>query len=126
MDTLLKLVKATRMADRLAQDAKCMLLDRKGWTVIDEISGMLCDVLFDISGDQLEPGEDFINDSMTMMMIRSNLSDGLVRDMICRMSECRDRVEQPKPNLISKEAFDRMYEQNGGYRCRESPEGEWT
>ena len=126
MNVLLKLVKATRMADRLAQDAKCMLPDRKGWTMIDEISGILCDVLFDISGEQLEPKEDFVNDSNTMYLIRSRLSDEIVRDIFCRMSECRDLVEQPEPNLISKEEFDRMYERNGGYRCKESSEGEWT
>lgn len=125
-DTLLKLVKATRMADRLAQDAKCMLPDRKGWTVIDEISEFLYDALFEISGERLKPEEDFMRDSNTMYLIRSRMSDEIVRDVFYRMNECRDLGEQPKPNTISKEAFNRMYERNGGYRCKELPEGERT
>ena len=122
-DAMLRVVKAARMADKLAQDTKALLMDRNGWTVADEISGFLDDALFNMIGEKLEPGQDFANDSVTMMLIRSKLSDAEVTDEFISIAE-ENKPKLPKPNLVSRDEFNAMVRKFGGYKA-ETPEGEW-
>lgn len=130
MGTLAKLVKAARTADRMAEDVRALLIDNGSRTVPDEIAGFLKDVLFEISGEKLDPKQDFERDSMTMALVRSKLADRDVADEINRMSEYR-KFEVctwglPIENMVLK---------NGGYcpatgyvpprEVEETPEGEW-
>lgn len=130
MGTLAKLVKAARTADRMAENFRPMLIDKRARTVPDEIAGFLKDVLFEISGEKLDPKQDFERDSMTMALIRSKLADMDVADEINRMSEYR-KFEVCTWGL----PIENMVQKNGGYcpatgyvpprEVEETPEGEW-
>ena len=117
---LLNLVKAARMSDRLAQDTKALLLRKEEWTVADEISGFLADVLFEISGERLLCNQDFMNDSQTMTLIRSDLSDNEVAD---RFEETFRSIENHPPVLMEREQMRNLVKKNGGYMY--TPEGEF-
>ena len=124
---LLRVVKATRMSVRMAKDLQALMVD-KTRTWADEVSGLLADALFEISGEELTPEKSF-NESVAMMMLKSDMSDASVADGIMlknriqNMHLKQDEVQQPKPQTISKEEFQRMYVQSGGYQY--TPEGEF-
>ena len=109
-DVILRIVKATRMAIWLAEDMQKLLVERNRQTWADEIAGQLADALFLISGEKLEPKQDFIKDSKTMRLLKSIRSDSVVADEFLQMAN------QPAPNTIETEAFNALYERNGGYR----------
>lgn len=115
-DALLRVIKATRMSLRLAEDTRKLLINEKAQTVPDCIAGFLTDALFYFCGERLTSKQDFNRDSQTMKLLTSDLSDGEVTDKFLAM------VQQPKPTLISKEEFRELYEKNGGYM---TPEGDW-
>ena len=119
-DTLLWVIKAARAANRLAQDTKALLMDKNGWTVSDEIAGFLNEALFNMIGEKLEPNQDFTQDSITMLLIRSNLPDGAVADEVMQLHE-EHAHQQPKPNLLPKEELQAMAARNGYV----TPERDW-
>lgn len=129
--TLVKLVKAARTADRMAEDVRALLIDNGSRTVPDEIAGFLKDVLFEISGEKLDPKQDFERDSMTMALVRSKLADRDVADEINRMSEYRKFEGACTLDLL----MENVVLKNGGYcpatgyvpprEVDETPEGEW-
>ena len=109
-DVILRIVKATRMAIWLAEDMQKLLLESNRQTWADEIAGQLADALFLISGEKLSPKQDFMKDSKTMRLLKSIRSDSVVADEFFQMAN------QPAPNTIETEAFNALYERNGGYR----------
>lgn len=127
-DALLRVVKATRAAIRLAENTNKLMVDGKAWTWADEIAGQLADALFIISGEKLESGQDFFKDSATMMVLTGDMSDEGVTNWFIMMDRIRKRldgkveVQMPKPNVMNPEKMKELYQQNGGYQ---SPEGEW-
>lgn len=124
-NALLSVVKAARMALRLAEDTQKLFVDKAPWSVADEIAGQLADALFKFSHDKAER----FSDSTTMRLLKGDLNDGAVTDwflMMYRIDERRNKQEepeQPAPNVISKEELQDLYKNNGGYV---SPEGDWT
>lgn len=124
---ILRVVKAARMSMRMAKDMQVLMVD-KARTLADEVSGLLADALFEISGEELSPEKSF-EQSTVMMMLKSDMSDSSVADGIMlknrihNMISKMDEVKQPKPQIISKEAGQRMYVQSGGYQY--TPEGEF-
>ena len=128
-DALLRVVKAARMAIKAAETMQSLMVEKGGWTWADEIAGQLLDSLFKMSGEQLAVGKDFNKDSMTMRLLTGDMTDGAVADWFIMMSKIRNKiteetVNQPKPQIVSKEDEQRMYVQSGGYKY--TPEGEWT
>ena len=126
-DELFRVVKATRMAMRLAEDIQKLFLDKAPWSVADEIAGQLKDALFHMSHDSSAAG---FGNSMTVRLLEGDLDDGAVTDwfmMLHRMDERRQKIEQeevqqPKPQTMTSEEVRNMYNKCGGYV---SPEGEW-
>jgi len=125
-DALLQVVKATRMALRLAESTQKLFLDKAPWSVADEISGQLADALFKVSHDKADRP---FGDSTTMRLLKGDLSDEAVTDWFYMMYRIDKRLNQqeepvlPKPQTMNKEDVRTMYNANGGYM---SPEGEWT
>jgi len=113
-DALLRVVKATRIALHLAEDTRKQLVSG-GWTWADEISGMLCDVLFSIAGETLEPNQDFRKHSRTYMLLAGDLSDGEVTDEFIRLAEA-NAPKMPAPILMTEDERNALYG---------TPEGEW-
>jgi len=115
-DALLHVVRAARIADRVAEDLKGILVDRKDATWVDEIAAELNDALFKISGEQLEPEQDFLKDSRTMRMIRGAMTDADVTNEFLKMIESKEETyiaTPPKP--ISRDEFRDMVRRYGGY-----------
>ena len=114
------IVKAARMAMKLANDLHPILMDKHGQTWADEIFGQLADTLFIMSKEKLQPNQNF-NDSNTMMMLRSDNSDGAVADWFIMMDKIRKRVNepeevrQPAPQIMNPAETEKLRKQNGGY-----------
>ena len=121
-DALLRVVKAARTADRLAQDMKKLLVDENRWTWADEIAGFLKDALFLISGEKLPTEADFEKDSKVVGLLRGFESDTMVASDIMKMAE-ENAPKMPKPNLMGQKEFQAMVKRYGGYSA--TPEGEW-
>lgn len=124
-DALMRVVKATRMSMNLAEAIQRLMLDKSSRTFADEIAGFLKDALFITIGESETKNFD---DSMTMRLLTSDMSDGAVADYIIMMNKIRkhidtEEVQQPKPQTMSKESVQRMYVQSGGYQY--TPEGEF-
>ena len=118
-DALMRVVKATRMANRLAKDTQAMLMVKCTETVADIIADLLADCLFEFIDEDFGPEKDFCNESVTMKLIESELSDSEVTDYILH------RAELPKPVIRDLDETRMMFEKNGGYQYAETPEGEW-
>ena len=121
-DALLRVVKAARTADRLAQDMKKLLVDENRWTWADEIAGFLKDALFLISGEKLPLEADFEKDSKVVGLLRGFESDTMVVSDIMQMAE-ENAPKMPKPSLMGQKDFRAMVKRYGGYSA--TPEGEW-
>jgi len=125
-DALLRVVKAARMAFRLAESTQALFVDKGQWTVADEIAGQLADALFRMGHDNADRP---MSDSTTMRLLKGDLSDEAVTDWFFMMYRIDERLhkqeepQQPKPQIMNSTEVHAMYEKNGGY-C--SPEGEWT
>lgn len=124
-DALMRVVKATRMSMSLAEAIQRLMLDKSSRTFADEIAGFLKDALFITIGESETKNFD---DSMTMRLLTSDMSDGAVADYIIMMHKIRkhidpEEVQQPKPQIMNKESVQRMYVQSGGYQY--TPEGEF-
>lgn len=116
------IVKATRMAMKLADDLHPILMEKHGQTWADEIWGQLADALFIMSNEKLTPGQNF-NESNTMRMLKSDNSDGAVTDWFIMMDKIRKRVsepepeiKQPAPQIMEANEVDKLRKQNGGVR----------
>lgn len=113
------IVKAARMAMRLADDLHPILMEKHGQTWADEIWGQLADALFIMSNEKLAPGQNF-NESNTMLMLKSDNSDGAVADWFIMMDKIRKRVseleevQQPKPQIMEADEVEKLRKQNGG------------
>lgn len=131
-DALVRVVKAARLSLKMADAMQLFMIDKRPWTVADEISGHLKDALFIILGEHALHEKSF-DESMTMRLLTSDMSDGAVADYIIMMQNIQKHIEpelaapnivqQPKPQIMSKEEFRKLKDQNGGY-CY-TPEGEW-
>lgn len=129
-DALLRVVKATRLSMRLAQDISKLFMDKAPWSVADEIYGRLEEALFMISGEKLGSGKS-IDDSMAKRLLTGDLDDGTVADWFIMMDKIDKRirgitpvdVKIPEPQIMNPEKTKKLYEKNGGYRA--TPEGEW-
>lgn len=122
-DALLRVVKAARLSLRLAEDMRCLLVSRGSRTVPDDISGQLCDALFDMCHERIDSSKDFIRDTETMRLLTGRMGDSDVADAFIQMAE-RNSIHQPEPHTFSREEFNANYEKVGGYRF-ETPEGDW-
>jgi len=134
-DALLRVVKSARLAIETAETMQKLMVEKGGWSWADEVAGQLSDALFRMSGEQLAAGKDFNQDSMTMRLLKGDMSDGAVADWFLMMSRIRDRLsgelvadklkmEIPStPHTVSKEETYEMYLRNGGYHY--TPEGEF-
>ena len=120
-DALLRVVKAARMSMKLAEDMRPLLINAKGQTWADEISGQLIDSLFILSRETLKPGQSFY-ESNTMLMLNSENSDGTVTDWFIMMdkirkhiSEPEQEVQQPAPQIMNPDEIDELRKTSGGY-----------
>ena len=122
---LMRIVKGARAADRLAFDMRKLMMDSKGMSVADYISGQLDDALFVLSGEKLTSHQDFVRDSMTMKLIRDNkLADWEVTEQFMKMADF-NAEEMPKPCTFERDEMKKLVRENGGYLAKESPEGEF-
>lgn len=127
-DAILRVVKAARMSKNVAESLQQIMVDKKSRSWADEVFGQLSDALFIMIDDRVKAGENF-DDSMTMKILNSDMSDGAVADTVITLNRLRNRIQgneevhQPKPQIISKEAGQRMYVQSCGYQY--TPEGEF-
>ena len=105
---ILKQVKATRLAAKMAELVQGFMLDSGRWTIADEIEGQLIDSLVrygEITGNGLD--FDTLNSMMT-----SDMSDGEIAMRICQ------GTNMPKPNIVTEEQRQECFAKNGGYRRR--------
>ena len=126
-DALLLVIKATRMSMKMTEAMEAFMIDKKSWTLADEVSAHLKDALFITIGEPENVEKNF-EDSMTVRLLTSDMSDGAVADYIIMMNKIRkhieqEEVQQPKPQIASKESMQKMYVQSGGYQY--TPEGEF-
>ena len=116
-DALMRVVKAARAALSLAETlSKSMdsILNRRGTTTVaDDIAGNLADALFQLSGEKLEPKQDFFNDSQVMGLLMGPRSDDYVTREIEEMHD--EATKAPVPQTISAEHIREMFKKNGGY-----------
>lgn len=105
---ILKQVKATRLAAKMAELVQGFMQEGRRWTIADEIEGQLIDSLVRF-GDITGNGLDF--DALNTMM-SSDMSDGEIAKRICQ------GTEMPKPNVVSEEQRQECFARNGGYRRR--------
>lgn len=116
-DALMRVVKAAREAINLAETMSRSLdniLNRKGTTTVaDDIAGNLADALFQLSGEKLEPEQDFFNDSQVMGLLMGPESDADVTRKIAEMHD--EATKAPAPQIISAEHLKEMFKKNGGY-----------
>lgn len=137
-DALLRVVKSARLAMKTAETIQDLMMEKGRWTMADEIAGLLSDALFRMSGEELAAGKDFNKDSMTMRLLKGDMSDGAVADWFMMMSRIRDRISgelvadkmvvgesvtQPKPHTTTTGETYELYLRNGGYHY--TPEGEF-
>lgn len=126
-DALLRIVKAARAAIGVSETLNKLLVERKAWTWADEIYGNLSDALFIMSGETLTPQQEFFNDSQTIRLLKSDMSDGAVADWFIMMDKLNHRIndiQQPEPNISNKEDLERLSKQVGAYQHK--PEGDAT
>lgn len=120
-DALLRVVKAARVSMKVAETLNQLSLEKKSWTWADEIVGNLADALFMIAGETLTPQQDFFDDSNTVRLLKSDMSDEAVTDWFFMMDRLNKRtagaeeVEQPKPHIFNAEEVERMSKQTGSY-----------
>lgn len=105
---ILRQVKATRLAAKMAELVQGFMMDGPKWTAADEIYGDLIDALV-LYGDRTGNGLDF--DELRNMMT-SDMSDGEIAHRIC------EGAKQPKPHIVSEEQRQECFTKNGGYRRR--------
>ena len=105
---ILKQVKATRMAARMAETVQGLMLDCQNATVADEIYGQSLDSLVRY-GDITENGLGF---DELQSMLASDMSDGEIAKRICQ------GTEMPAPHIVSEEQRQECLSKNGGYRRR--------
>lgn len=105
---ILKQVKATRMAAKMAELVQGFMQEGRNWTIADEIEGQLLDSLVrygEITGNGLD--FDTLNSMMT-----SDASDGEIAMRICQ------GTDMPAPHIVSEEQRQEYFARNGGYRRR--------
>lgn len=84
-DALMRVVKASRAAMRLAEDMNRLMVD-KAATWADEISWQLSDALGMFCGEILNMEDDFLEDSRTVSLLKDDqLSDGEVTDALIKL-----------------------------------------
>lgn len=128
-DALLRIVRAARLSIKVAETVNGFMFgEGKPWSIADQIVGDLEDAIYEMLGEKSDPKSSF-SESMTMRLLTGDLSDEAITDYIITLNRLRKRtqgieeVQQPKPQIISKEAGKRMYVQSGGYQY--TPEGEF-
>lgn len=121
-DAIMRVVKAARTAQKLADDIRKLTNDFRSVNVGDDIAGLLADALNMINGEKQGITDEFSDSRTYTWLFRSAMSDGEVTDEFIRMAR-ENGPKIPKPNLISREQFDEMMKSSGGYRY--TPEGEW-
>ena len=129
-DALMRVIKATRLSMKLAEDTQKLFAEKGITSVADIIAGDLADSIFIISNEHLAQVGDF-SDSQTMKILKSDLDEETAAELFEIRSRVYDSVfkgkeepEQPKPHTFEKTDFTKLYEQFGGYtHC--TPEGEW-
>ena len=128
-DAILRVVRSARLSIKMAETMKeFMVGEGKPWTIADQIAGDLEDAIYQMLGEKADPKAPF-TETMTVRLLTGDLSDEAVTDYIITLNRLRNRtqrtveVQQPKPQIISKEAGQRMYVQSGGYQY--TPEGEF-
>ena len=107
-DVLCGLVKATRLARKLACNLQ-MIVSDGSVTTADTIFGMLADCISKAMEETLSMTENFMTDSITMKLINSKLSDAEVAEYII------DRSKLPRPLTMDRDETMMLFEQNGGY-----------
>ena len=120
-DALMRVVKAARLACRMAGDIQ-KLMTEKTWTVADSIFGELADAIYDMLNEKGTVNE--FTTSTTYRLLTGDLSDEAVTDFIIMKSRLEHRVREmknenvdlPSPQIMSKEQFDELYKKNGGYK----------
>lgn len=129
-DALMRVIKATRLSMKLAEDTQKLFAEKGSESVADIIAGELADSIYLISNEHLAQTGNF-SDSQTMQILKSDIDEKTAAELF----EIRNRVygsvfkrkeepEQPKPHTFERTDFKKMYEQFGGY-SHETPEGEW-
>lgn len=89
--TLRQLVKAARLALRMEKAVDALLFDSCDRTIANEVAGLLCDTLHDLSGEMLDSSQDFVLDSEVMKLLTGELSDGEVTDRLVQMQKENNR-----------------------------------
>lgn len=110
-EMLLGVVKATRISARLAENLQGILPASQKGTLADDVFGLLADVLYKFGGERLAAVDSF-DMSETSKLLKSELSDEEVVQRFMDMPY----VIMPKPNLVSREEFEKNYSENGGYK----------
>lgn len=121
-DSILRVIKATRMSLSMADDMRKLMVNPKGRTFADVIAGFLSDAVFTFCGEKLRIGQDFF-DSRTMKILTDKRAgdDEALREI---MRIYRDNhPEQPKPHFTDREEMKKQAAQGCGYMA---PEGDWT
>lgn len=123
-DALLKIVRAARAAQKLADNIRHLTGNSPVENMADSIAGQLADALNLLNGEKLGVADDFRDSRTYTWLYRSAMTDDEVADEFIRMAKGEPKM--PKPNLISRGEFLDMVRQFGGYLdLNSTPEGEW-
>lgn len=124
-DALLKIVRAARAAQKLADNIRHLTGNSPVENMADSIAGQLADALNMMNGEKLGVADDFRDSRTYTWLYRSAMTDEEVADEFIRMAK-ENEPKMPKPNLISRVQFLDMVRQFGGYPdLNSTPEGEW-
>lgn len=124
-DALLKIVRATRAAQKLADNIRHLTGNSPVDNMADSIDGQLADALNMMNGEKLGVADDFRDSRTYTCLYRSAMTDEEVADEFIRMAK-ENEPKMPKPNLISRVQFLDMVRRFGGYPdLNSTPEGEW-
>lgn len=108
-DALLRVVKATRLSLKTAEILSMLYSFDNGESYCDTVSGLLVDALSCIGREELEVGENFLENSKILKLLQSNMSDGEVMNEIAKMAEF------PAPQTMERNEVEKLYRENGGY-----------
>ena len=114
IEALAKIVSATRQAMFVDETLRMLGTARHGESVPEKVAGDLMDVLFELSGEVLDPGQDFINDSKTAKLVLNHtIPTEQVALALKKMNKQSIRI--PPPKFYSRQEIENFLETGGGY-----------
>ena len=118
-DVLSRLLKAGRKIMRMKEAYVDVGLND---TMLHDAYGEICDAIYHLIGENT----DEFSSSVTCIAMETPLLTDERRTEMLYSQYMRTHPVQPRPNTMMHCEMKDMYDKNGGYMLRETPEGDWS